>query len=85
LYQLFRAFFNQYPGGQALGHMDIDPNHEDPGFDVRDYVFSNFNKQSLYTNPVEQTAMTPSDILEALQTTGLAVLEKDPDVMEKKF
>lgn len=85
LYQLFRAFFNQYPGGQALGHMDIDPNHEDPGFDVRDYVFSNFNKQSLYTNPVEQTALSPADILEALQNTGLAVLEKDPDVMEKKF
>lgn len=85
LYQLFRVFFSQYPGGQALGHMDIDPNHEDPGFDVRDYVFSNFNKQSLYTDAVTQTALTPADILATLETTGLSVLEKDPDVMEKKF
>jgi N-acetylmuramoyl-L-alanine amidase len=85
LYQFFRSFFNQYPGGQALGHMDIDPNHEDPGFDVRDYVFSNFNKQSLYTNPTEQTALTPTDILESVEGTGSTVFEKDPDIMENTF
>ena len=85
LYQVFRVFFNQYPGGQALGHMDIDPNQEDPGFDVRDYVFNNFNKQSLYTDPVNDPALTPADILEAVEKIGLTVLEKDPDVMEKKF
>jgi hypothetical protein len=65
--------------------MDIDPNHEDPGFDVRDYVFSNFNKQSLYTNPTEQTALTPTDILESVEGTGSTVFEKDPDIMENTF
>jgi hypothetical protein len=86
LYQLFRVFFNQYPGGQALGHMDIDPNMEDPGFDVRDYVYNNFNKQSLYTDPTNENALTPEDILAKLDQGGESVvLEKDPDVMEKNF
>lgn len=89
-YQIMRVFFNQYPGGQALGHQDIDPNQEDPGFDVRTYAYNNFNKQSLYTDPFTQTAFSPSDILKKLEeidgeTDRPAALEKDPDVMEKKF
>ena len=52
LYQIFRTFFNQYPGGQALGHMDVDITEDDPGFDVRDYVYNNFNKTSLYLDPL---------------------------------
>lgn len=89
-YQIMRVFFNQYPGGQALGHQDIDPNQEDPGFDVRTYAYNNFNKQSLYTDPVNQTAFSPEDILKKLEETDSesdrpAALEKDPDVMEKKF
>ncbi len=63
-YQIMRVFFLQYPGGQALGHMDIDPGHEDPGFDVRDYVQTNFNKQSLYSNPESQPALSPTDIID---------------------
>lgn len=89
-YQIMRVFFNQYPGGQALGHQDIDPNQEDPGFDVRTYVYNNFNKQSLYTDPVNEQAFSPEEILKKLEETGSdaerpAALEKDPDVMEKKF
>jgi hypothetical protein len=82
-----RVFFSQFPGGQALGHMDIDPTQEDPGFDVRTYVFNNFNKLSLYTDPINQAGFTPDDILAKLEETNSEIdaLEKDPDVMEKKF
>jgi N-acetylmuramoyl-L-alanine amidase len=85
LYQIFRTFFNQYPGGQALGHMDVDVSQDDPGFDVRDYVYNNFNKQSLYTDPPNDPALSPQDILKALEAQGPDVLTKDPDVLEKKF
>ena len=85
LYQIFRTFFNQYPGGQALGHMDVDITQEDPGFDVRNYVYNNFNKTSLYKNPLTDLALSPSDILAALEGQGPTVLIKDPDVMDKKF
>ena len=85
LYQIFRTFFNQYPGGQALGHMDTDITQDDPGFDVRDYAYNNFNKTSLYTDPLGQAALSPSEILAALDGSGPTVLTKDPDVMDKKF
>ena len=86
-YQIMRTFFVQFPGGQALGHRDIDPNHEDPGFDVRDYVFNNFNKQSMYTDTYQQAALSPDDLLKLLEGTSgnLSPLNKDIDVMEKNF
>lgn len=85
LYQIFKAFFAQYPGGQALGHGEIDPSQDDPGFDVRDYVYNNFNKVSLYKDPTSDPALSPDDILAALDVPGPDILTKDPDVMEKKF
>lgn len=85
LYQIFRTFFDQYPGGQALGHMDVDTSQDDPGFDVRDYVYNNFNKQSLYLDPPNDPALSPDDILKALEKQGPDVLTKDPDVLEKNF
>jgi hypothetical protein len=85
LYQIFRTFFDQYPGGQALGHMDIDVSQDDPGFDVRDYVYNNFNKQSLYLDPPNDPALSPQDILKALEGSGPDVLTKDPDMLEKNF
>jgi len=85
LYQIFRTFFDQYPGGQALGHMDVDISQDDPGFDVRDYVYNNFNKQSLYLDPPNDPALSPQDILKALEGSGPDVLTKDPDMLEKNF
>lgn len=78
-YQIMRTFFMQFPGGQALGHMDIDANQEDPGFDVREYAFNNFNKQSLYTNAFKQQALSPSDLL------NTNTLNNDTDALERNF
>jgi hypothetical protein len=85
LYSVFKTFFDQFPGGQALGHMDVDASQDDPGFDVRDYAYNNFNKQSLYTDPLNDPALSPDDIIKALEAEGPQVSEKDPDVMDKKF
>jgi N-acetylmuramoyl-L-alanine amidase len=57
-----RAFFNAWPGGQALGHNDIDTNEEDPGFDVRAYVKQNFGKESKFDDPSSQKPFTIDEI-----------------------
>ena len=57
-----RAFYNTYPGGQILGHSDIDDLANDPGFDVRAYVKANFDKDSKFTTPLTQGPFTVSEI-----------------------
>ena len=84
LYHIFDAFFRCWPGGQALGHSEINPSMQDPGFDVRDYVFAKFKKISLYENPESEAALTKADILERQAGNGgIPILTKDPDVEEK--
>ena len=85
MHAIFDAFYRIWPGGQALGHSEIDPTQKDPGFDVRDYVFAKFGKISLYENPENESAKSPDDILETVAgNNGSPILDKDPDV-EKKY
>lgn len=86
LYQIFRVFFTQYPGGQALGHGETDESKDDPGFEVRDYVYNLFNKQSLYTDQNDmKSGKSPDEILAAIDGEGPNVLDKDTEVLDKKF
>ena len=85
LYQLFRVFFTQYPGGQALGHSEIDITADDPGFEVRDYVYNLFNKQSLYLDPVNEGEKSPIEVLEAIDGKGTEVGKKDNTLLDQKF
>lgn len=57
-----RAFFARFPGGQAVGHNDIDPIEDDPGFNVREYVLANFGKVSKFTDPLKQSPFTIDEI-----------------------
>lgn len=85
-YQFMRVFYNQYPGGQLLGHRDFDITQEDPGFDCRDYAFSCFNKYSLFVDPLSEPAKSPEEIVAAQSSsTGSLTLEKDPEVLDKKI
>ena len=85
MHAIFDAFYRIWPGGQALGHSEIDPTQKDPGFDVRDYVFAKFGKISLYEKPEEESALSVDDILERVAgNEGSPILDKDPDV-EKKY
>lgn len=61
-YEVCKAFFIAYPGGQILGHNDLDQNEDDPGFDVRDYCEDIFGKKSKFTNPLTQSPFTPDEI-----------------------
>ena len=85
MHAIFDAFYRIWPGGQALGHSEIDPTQKDPGFDVRDYVFAKFGKISLYEEPENESALSVDDILERVAgNEGTPILDKDPDV-EKKY
>ena len=85
LYEIFRVFFTQYPGGQALGHSEVDNNEDDPGFEVRDYVYNLFNKSSLYTKTENESELSPDDINSSEDGEGTTVTEKDTELLDQKF
>ena len=56
-----QAFYTVWPGGQAFGHNDTDPNRKpDPGFDVPEYVYSKFGKKNVIA--ASQGPLSPSDL-----------------------
>lgn len=57
-----RSFYTVFPGGQGLGHNDLDHDQFDPGFSVRDYVRTNFDKDSLFLTPNETGPFTVDEI-----------------------
>lgn len=85
LYEIFRVFYTQYPGGQALGHSEIDNTQDDPGFEVRDYVYNTFNKTSLYTDTENKKELSPDDINAAVDGEGSIVTDKDTTLLDQKF
>ncbi len=60
---LCRTFYNVFPGGQIVGHTDIDDDEIDPGFSVIDYVRSTFGKISKFKDPLSQEPFTVDEIL----------------------
>ena len=85
LYQIMRVFFTQYPGGQALGHSEVDPDQGDPGFDVRDYAYNLFNKSSLFVDPSGEGEKSPDEINQPEDPEGPNVFDKDTDLLDQKF
>jgi len=80
LHQLFRVFYVQFPGGQALGHGEFDLSQLDPGFEVRDYVYNAFNKRSLYIDPMSESEKSPEEIISSIDDPELLITEKDTQV-----
>jgi len=58
-----QAIYNRFPGAQILGHNDVDPIEQDPGFDVRDYVEDVFNKKSLFADPSSRGPFSPKELV----------------------
>ena len=85
LYQIMRVFYTQYPGGQALGHSEVDGNEDDPGFEVRDYVYNLFNKSSLFVDPQNESEKSPDEINATEDADGPNVLDKDTELLDQKF
>lgn len=86
LYQIMRVFYTQYPGGQALGHEEVDGNHDDPGFEVRDYAYNLFNKTSLFTDEGEmKSEKSPDEINAPEDPDGPEVIDKDTEILDQKF
>lgn len=86
LYEIMRVFYTQYPGGQALGHSEIDPNHDDPGFEVRDYAYNLFNKISLFTSEGEmKSEKSPQEINAPEDGDGTDIVDKNNEILDQKF
>ena len=58
-----RAFYAVFPGGQIVGHSEIDADEVDPGFEVINYVENVFEKTSKFTDPLSQSPLTIDEIL----------------------
>lgn len=63
--EICKAFYRTFPGGQVLGHNDLDIAEDDPGFDVRDFCEDVFGKKSLFSDPSEQSPFTSKEINES--------------------
>jgi N-acetylmuramoyl-L-alanine amidase len=65
LEQFLRSFYRRYPGGQVFGHNDIEESHDDPYFDIPDYVRAVFgkvnavNQYNAKTNPRKIAPIEP--------------------------
>lgn len=58
-----RAFYAVFPGGQIIGHNEIDEDEIDPGFEVTNYVENVFGKKSKFTDSRYQEPLTVEEIL----------------------
>jgi hypothetical protein len=50
-------FYQTVPGGQVLGHNDIDISSQDPYFDVISFVENKFGKKTVYSDPLTETSL----------------------------
>jgi hypothetical protein len=85
LYEIMRVFYTQYPGGQALGHSEVDNDQNDPGFEVRDYAYNLFNKSSLFVDPSSESEKSPDEVNAAVDAEGPNVTDKDTEILDQKF
>lgn len=61
-YEILKAMYKRYPGLQVIGHNDIDPLQQDPGFDVIEYCYNKFNKITLFSDPSTQPPFSQEGI-----------------------
>lgn len=58
-----RAFYAVFPGGQIVGHSEIDEEEIDPGFEITNYVENVFGKTSKFNDILNQEPLTVDEIL----------------------
>ena len=54
---LLELFYQTVPGGQVMGHNDIDISSQDPYFDVISFVENKFGKKTVYSDPLTETSL----------------------------
>ena len=63
LESFLEVFYQMVPGGQVLGHNNIDPESPDPYFDVIAYVENLFGKKSVYENTLADASVSLADLV----------------------
>lgn len=60
--KIIEVFYQTFPGGQVLGHNDVEPTQIDPGFDVPNYCRNRFGKGTLYEKGGSTSNLTTAQI-----------------------
>lgn len=60
---LMEIFYQHMPGGQVMGHNDIDANSQDPYFDVISFVENKFGKKSVYNDLLTEQSLSAKDLV----------------------
>jgi hypothetical protein len=60
-----QSFYHVVPGGQVLGHNDIDEASRDPYMDIKSYVENKFGKKSVYKDTLTEQSKSPSELVSA--------------------
>lgn len=63
LESLMEIFYQHMPGGQVMGHNDIDANSQDPYFDVISFVENKFGKKSVYNDLLTEQSLSAKDLV----------------------
>lgn len=85
--KFLNAFYNAFPGGEALGAREFDPTRSDPGFDVTTYVSGKYNKTTVYEDPTKITEpYTPEELINRIpkevKKPSASTIEVQPDPVE---
>ena len=59
------SFYHRVPGGQVLGHNDIDTESQDPYMDIISYVENKFGKKSVYKDPLTEQSKSVKELVGA--------------------
>jgi hypothetical protein len=62
------VFYRVFPGGQVLGHNQIDDNKIDPGFDIDAYILNIFNKTNAFVYNRDRGPLSRTELIEARRT-----------------
>jgi len=57
------SFYHRVPGGQVLGHNDIDTESQDPYMDIISYVENKFGKKSIYKDPLTEQSKSVKELV----------------------
>lgn len=56
-------FYRAFPGGQVLGHNDIDRDEIDPGYDVKAYVETHFGRRNIFDDTFTQQPFSIAQLI----------------------
>lgn len=77
--QFLEVFYRVWPGGQVVGHNQIDPDKPDPGINVDQYILNTFRRRNAITYRASNV-QPPLNTVELNRARGLVSASIDAEV-----